>query len=137
MLWVQAEYALKGIFLGLLLYVGLQAPTWDVVGRIAIYMLLGLSAALVIGMLKQLADLPRLLAKPHAFIVFLLLENPLLVYSGVLGGLVYGAYTEAHISGFVSLFNLTYADAGKPPIAGPGNFRRDRWLRFRQPAHGG
>ena len=45
MLWVQAEYALKGIFLGLLLYVGLECLTWEVVGHIAIYMLLGLVRA--------------------------------------------------------------------------------------------
>lgn len=106
MLWVQAEYALKGIFLGLLLYVGLQAPTWEVVGHIAIYMLLGLGAGLLIAVTRQLKELPRLFVKPHAFIVFLLLENPLLIYAGVLGGLVYGAYTEAQVAGLVKLLNL-------------------------------
>ena len=66
-------------------------------------MLAGLGAGLLLGMRRQLRDLPRLLSKPHAFIVFLLLENPLLVYAGVLGGLVYGVLTEAQVSGFVSV----------------------------------
>ena len=103
MRWVQAEYALKGIFLGLLLFVGLQAPSWEVVGRIAVYMLIGLGTGMTIGMLRQLGDLPRMIQKPHAFIVFLLLENPLLIYAGVLGGLVYGAFTEVQIAGLASI----------------------------------
>ncbi len=116
MLWVQAEYALKGIFLGLLLFVGLQAPSWEVVGRIAIYMLAGLGIGIVIAIARQLADLPRLIAKPHAFIVFLLLENPLLIYAGVLGGLVFGAHTEASVSGLFNVIQRAMAEASGEPI---------------------
>lgn len=110
MRWVQAEYALKGIFLGLLLYVGLQASNWEEVGRIALYMLAGLGVGMLIGISRQVADLPRLLAKPHAFLVFLILENPLFIYAGVLGGLFYGAHTETDITGAFGLIQIAISE---------------------------
>ncbi|MCE9531564.1 MAG: hypothetical protein K8T89_10650 [Planctomycetes bacterium] len=91
MRWVQSEYALKGLFLGLLLYTSLQGPDWKTTGKLALYMLAGLAGAIVIGLLRQLKDLARILKKPHAFLVFLLLENPFLIYLGLVGGLGFGA----------------------------------------------
>jgi tetratricopeptide (TPR) repeat protein len=110
MRWVQSEYALKGLFLGLLLYVALQTQlppdaatrsqdeiadyAWSKTGRIAVYMLAGLGAGMVLGALRQFPDLARIVRKPHAFLLFLLLENPLLVYLGLIGGLGFGAGCE-------------------------------------------
>jgi tetratricopeptide (TPR) repeat protein len=106
MRWVQSEYAMKGLFLGLLLYTAMQieiapAPAdgvsrtaWERTGSIALYMLGGLGAAIVLGLLRQLRDLVRIIKKPHASLVFLLLENPLLIYLGLIGGLCWGAVQE-------------------------------------------
>jgi tetratricopeptide (TPR) repeat protein len=113
MRWVQFEYALKGLFLGLLLYTALQTQlppplpegatrggdevtqqAWEKTGHVALYMLAGLGAGLALGLLRQLGDLARILRKPHAFLVFLLLENPLLIYLGLVGGLALGAGRE-------------------------------------------
>ena len=94
MRWVQSEYALKGLFLGLLLFTALQSPGWEVTGHIALAMLTGLGAGMVIGILRQIRGVPRMIRKPHAFLVFLLLENPLLIYTGVIGGLVFGIYSQ-------------------------------------------
>jgi tetratricopeptide (TPR) repeat protein len=113
MRWVQPEYAMKGLFLGLLLYTAMQieippsAPegvvrsvdevtriAWERTGRIALYMLAGLGGAIVLGTVRQIRDLRRILQKPLASLVFLLLENPFLVYLGLIGGLAVGAAIE-------------------------------------------
>ena len=104
MRWVQSEFALKGLFLGLLLYTAMQiqirstqdpaVSSWELTGTVGLYMLGGLAAGIVVGLLRQVRDLGRLFRKPHAFLVFLLLENPLLIYMGLIGGLGLGAFRE-------------------------------------------
>ena len=46
------------------------------------------------AVLRQIRYLARVIRKPLAFFVFLLLENPLLIYLGLIGGLAYGAGVE-------------------------------------------
>jgi len=104
MRWLQSEFAMKGLFLGLLLYTSMQiqirsmqephVATWELTGTVALYMLGGLGVALVLGLLRQIRDLARLLRKPHAFLLFLLLENPFLIYLGLIGGLGVGTFRE-------------------------------------------
>lgn len=113
MRWVQSEYALKGLFLALLFYTALQiqilpAPAegqvrsaddelrlaWEKTGTIALYMLGGLAVGIILGLLRQIKDLSRILVKPHAFFLFLLLENPLLIYLGLIGGLGLGGVSR-------------------------------------------
>ena len=109
MRWVQSEYASKGLFLGLLLFTSLQltnlksadhaisdwnSPGWQAAGRIALCMLVGLGCGMVLGAVRQFGDFVRMIRRPHAFLLFLLLENPLLIYTGLLGGLIYGTHIE-------------------------------------------
>jgi len=100
MRWVQSEYALKGLFLGLLFYSALQIQfdprpnKWELTGWIGLYMVGGLAVGLLLALAQQVKDLGRFFRKPAAFIVFLLLENPLLVYLGLIGGLALGAFHE-------------------------------------------
>jgi tetratricopeptide (TPR) repeat protein len=105
MRWASSEYAMKGLFLGLLLYTALQASLPSATqpaesspgqktGTIALYMLAGIGAALGLALLRQIRDLLRFIRRPFAFFVFLLLENPLLIYLGVIGGLACGAFAE-------------------------------------------
>ena len=94
MQWVRSEYLLKGIYLGLLLFMALQNPDWSVTGRIGLWMVGGLAIALLVGILVQIRDLAKLLKKPVAFLLFLILENPMLVYAGIIFGLAGGVITE-------------------------------------------
>lgn len=113
MRWVQPEYAMKGLFLGLLLYTAMQIAlpatpadgvsrtvdedsriAWEKTGSIALYMLGGLGAAIAVALVRQLRDIARILKKPHASLLFLLLENPFLIYLGLIGGLALGASRE-------------------------------------------
>src|SRR5262245_27125947 len=46
MRWLNLEYVLKGIYLGLLVYVALQAPGWPALGVVALCLLGGLALSL-------------------------------------------------------------------------------------------
>src|SRR3982751_4513301 len=88
MRWAKAEYILKGVFLGLLLFVSLQKELdWAGTGRVALWLVGGFLAALVLAAGRQFRDLRGLGRNPVGFLLFLLLENPFLIYFGIVFGL--------------------------------------------------
>jgi tetratricopeptide (TPR) repeat protein len=88
MRWAKAEYILKGVFLGLLLFVSLQRGLdWAATGRVALWLVGGFLVALVLAALRQFRDIQGLGRNPVGFLLFLLLENPLLIYCGIVLGL--------------------------------------------------
>jgi predicted Zn-dependent protease len=93
MSWLQTEYILKGIYLGLLAFVALQEPDWPATGRVALFTLGGLVLFVGAAGLRKLREGYRVRGRPFAFLAFLLLENPAMVYAGVLLGMAAGAYT--------------------------------------------
>jgi tetratricopeptide (TPR) repeat protein len=103
----RSEYILKGIFLGLIMFVALQNPDWGSIASIGLWMAGGLGLTLLMAVIVNIRDLSRLLSKPIASIIFLVLESPFLVYAGILFGLVGGAVAEKP----VLLQNQTPADA--------------------------
>ncbi len=92
MRWVQLEYVLKGIYLGLLLFVALQEPNIGGVELVALCTLGGLALALLLAATGKLRKGYRVRGKTFSFILFLLLESPELVYAGIVGGLAIGAH---------------------------------------------
>src|SRR5438128_5646487 len=92
MSWERAEYVLKGIYLGLLLAIGLQVPAWWQVGLIGLVTLGALVACLGVAALGKLRQGFRIRGRLLGFLLYLVLENPLLVYTGVIGGLALGYY---------------------------------------------
>ena len=116
MKWAKSEYILKGVFLGLLLFVSLQNLDWAETGRLAVFLAGGLVAGLVIGAARQFRTLPGLLRNPAGYFLFLLLENPVLIYAGIILGL--GAGTADYL--YAQKLLLNGADAPmindrKPP----------------------
>ncbi len=95
MKWAKSEYILKGVFLGLLLFVSLQNLDWAETGRLAVFLAGGLAAGLVIGAARQFRTLPGLIRNPAGYFLFLLLENPVLIYAGIILGL--GAGTADYL----------------------------------------
>ncbi len=96
MSWQQTEFILKGVYLGLLLFVGLQlnrATWWLDLGHIALCTFGGLLLCLGVAAVRKLREGYRIRGRLPAFLLFLLLENPGLVYAGVLLGLGVGAFT--------------------------------------------
>jgi tetratricopeptide (TPR) repeat protein len=103
MRWLKSEYLLKGLFLGALLFAALQEatppspeappPGWTALAEVTLLMLGGLVVALVIAAVRKLREGYKLNGRVPAFVVFLLLESPGLVYAGILLGLIAGGYT--------------------------------------------
>jgi tetratricopeptide (TPR) repeat protein len=88
MRWAKSEYILKGVFLGLLLFVSLQKGLdWAATGRVALWLVGGFLVALVIAAARQWRGLHGLGRNPVGFLLFLLLENPFLIYCGIILGL--------------------------------------------------
>jgi len=91
MTWEQAEYLLKGIYLGLLVMVAMQGPTWRDLGVVAACTVGGLALTLVVAAFHKIREGYRVAGRLPAFILFLLLEHPGSVYLGVVVGLAIGA----------------------------------------------
>jgi tetratricopeptide (TPR) repeat protein len=85
------EYLLKGVYLGLLAFVALQQPDLHAVGRVVGYTLVGLVLCLAVSAIAKFREGVRVQGMLPAFVLFLLLESPLLCYAGVIGGAVVGA----------------------------------------------
>jgi tetratricopeptide (TPR) repeat protein len=88
---LQIEYVCKGIFLGLLFFVALQAHSWSDAETVTLCLLAGLGASLAIAGFDKVRAGYRLQGRLAAFFFFLLLESPTLVYAGILLGLAAAA----------------------------------------------
>ncbi len=94
MRWAKSEYILKGVFLGLLLFVSLQKDLdWNATGRVAMWLGGGFAVAILLAAARHHRDIKGLGRNPLGFLLFLLLENPFLIYAGIVLGLA-GAALE-------------------------------------------
>jgi tetratricopeptide (TPR) repeat protein len=91
MRWLHTEYMLKGIFLGLLLFVALREHDWPDLGLVVLLTLGGLALFLGIAAYRKLREGYQVKGRFFAFVLFLLLESPELVYAGILAGIAAGA----------------------------------------------
>jgi len=90
--WEQTEYLLKGLYLGLLVLVALLYPTWLQVAIVGGIMFGTLALCMLVAAIRKYREGYRPRGRPLGFILFLLLENPGLVYTGILVGLCAGTY---------------------------------------------
>jgi tetratricopeptide (TPR) repeat protein len=91
MRWLQSEYILKGVYLGLLLYVALQQREWQDTAWVAAFAFGGLALALAVAGRRKVKEGVHVRGRLLSFTLFLLLENPFLVYLGILGGMLAAA----------------------------------------------
>jgi tetratricopeptide (TPR) repeat protein len=101
MRWLQTEYLLKGIYLGLVLFAALMAAAvppgedgtlYDCLVRINVAALAGFVVALLLASLMRIREGYRIRGRVIAYVLFLLLESPTLAYLGILGGTFSGIY---------------------------------------------
>ncbi len=85
-----SEYLLKGVFLGLLLYAGLQTPDWNAAFRVNGCLLGGLAVALLVSGAQKIREGYRPRGSLFAFLFFLFLESDFLIYAGLILGLLVG-----------------------------------------------
>src|SRR3954447_13490872 len=92
MRWDQTEYLLKGVYLGLLLTVALHGPSWTDVAVVAACTAGGLALSLAWAGWNRMRSGVPVRGHVSGFLLFLLLENPRAVFTGLVGGLAAGAY---------------------------------------------
>ncbi|MBI3412376.1 MAG: tetratricopeptide repeat protein [Planctomycetes bacterium] len=93
MRWQQIEFLLKGVYLGLLLLVALHGPSWDDLARVGAFTGGGLVLALAAAAYQKMREGYRPRGRPFGFLLFLILENPGLIYIGLISGLALGTYS--------------------------------------------
>jgi tetratricopeptide (TPR) repeat protein len=124
MRWLQTEYLLKGVYLGLVLYAALQQAAtaqygWDALARVNLLALGGLVLALIIAGLAKVREGYRVRGRLLIFTLFLLLESPTLVYAGILGGTFAGiVWVRPLVSGQPQFQELFVPALGGGAIAG-------------------
>jgi tetratricopeptide (TPR) repeat protein len=102
MRWQQTEFVFKGIYLGLVLFVGLalrEPEWWRDIAQVALCTFGTLSVFLGATAYRKLRDGEgqrcKINGRYGAFVVYLLLENPGMVYTGVVLGMLLGASSLA------------------------------------------
>ena len=88
-----SEYILKGVYLGVLLFAALGDPSPRATVQLALFVGGGLVVALTVAAVQTLREGFRVKGRLLAFLLFLLLESPGLVYAGIILGLLLGAYS--------------------------------------------
>jgi hypothetical protein len=88
--WDQSEFLLKGVFLGLLVQVAWLSPSWDELAWLGAIVGVALALCLTIAAVRKLRDGYQVRGRVIGFILFLLLDHPTLVYTGLVGGLALG-----------------------------------------------
>ncbi len=91
MRWLHTEYLLKGVFLGLLVFAALQQPSWEQTWLLVGFLAGGVAVGIVLALASWVARGIRVGGRYLALLLFLILESPVLVYLGSIGGLLAGA----------------------------------------------
>src|SRR5262249_8907964 len=91
MRWLVSEYLLKGIYLGVLLFVAVQKLDWRATGIWAAATCGGLVLSVGVAAWRKVGEGYTVAGRLPAFLLFLVLESPILVYSGILIGATLGA----------------------------------------------
>jgi tetratricopeptide (TPR) repeat protein len=98
MRWLNTEYILKGVYVGLVLFTALllaAAPgdtSWPTLLTVNLCTLAGLAIGLAVAAFVKLREGFRVKGRLLIFLLFLLLESPTLVYAGILGGAAVGTF---------------------------------------------
>jgi hypothetical protein len=90
MRWLQTDYLVKGVFLGLLVYAALVAPSWQAAGFVGLCLLIGLTAGVALAAVLRFGAGERPRGRPGAFLLLVILESPVPVTAGLLLGLLAG-----------------------------------------------
>src|SRR5262245_45852124 len=88
--WILSEYLLKVVFLGLLAYAALVVPAPASAGIVVLCLVIGVIFALIVAAWQQRQAGLQLRGRWTAYLLFLALESPRHVYTGIIGGVLGG-----------------------------------------------
>jgi tetratricopeptide (TPR) repeat protein len=127
---LQLEYAIKGLFLGLLLYVALQVESWNTFAQ-AVALMTALPAVLfTILTVAKLREGYRLRGRLFPFVLFLLLESPLLLSIGTILGMVAAVALVRQPNSDRFLVTAGLGGAAGGLLVWLLRYVRQRWVRF-------
>ncbi len=106
--WQQTEFLLKGVYLGILVMIAWMVPRSLEIATIAGFTLVGLASFLGFAAYRKIREGYSVKDRWLAFVIFLLLENPGMVYAGLLVGLSVGTWVT---------FEFRGSDSSVPPEA--------------------
>jgi tetratricopeptide (TPR) repeat protein len=111
---LHTEHVLKGVFLGLLLYVAVNVKDPIEAGYTAACAFGGLVLCLLLSAVLKFFRGFRVGGKPLAFLIFLVLDSPNLVYTGILSGT---AVAALYVRGILPmmLYSLGLSGTEAPP----------------------
>src|SRR5439155_14844841 len=95
--WTQTEFLLKGVYLGYLVAIAWLIPDWQEIGVVAGFTLGGLAVFLGVAGVRKIREGYRVKGRLLGFLIFLVLENPGMVYAGLLLGLGFGTGRMIHM----------------------------------------
>src|SRR5947207_2996390 len=113
MRWQQTEFIFKGMYLGMLLFVGLvlrEPDWWREMAQVGVCTFGTLALFLAVAGFRKVREGYSVKGRWGTFVLFLLLENPGMVYAGVLLGMLLGAYSL--LSDEELEYRLVYCVAG-------------------------
>ncbi|MSQ95368.1 MAG: hypothetical protein EXR98_12525 [Gemmataceae bacterium] len=93
--WTQTEFLLKGVYLGYLVAIAWLIPDWQEIGVVAGFTVGGLGVFLGVAAIRKIREGYRVKGRLLGFLIFLVLENPGMVYAGLLLGLSFGTWQMA------------------------------------------
>ncbi|MGF1580433.1 MAG: tetratricopeptide repeat protein [Gemmataceae bacterium] len=95
MRWQQIEFLLKGVLLGLFVYLAVFEPpaTWNELGHVGIVLGIGIVSMFLFATALKLREGHRFLGQPVRFFLFVLLDSPGAIYAGTLLGAMIGIFT--------------------------------------------
>jgi hypothetical protein len=125
-----SEYILKGIYLGLLLFVALQTPDWLAMGEVALCAVGGLALALILAAWSKRGESKQVRGRLAAYLLYLLLESSTLVYTGILLGMAAGAYVVSTADSENLLLNVLGGGAGLGVVFVLLRNLANRWVRL-------
>jgi tetratricopeptide (TPR) repeat protein len=94
MRWQKTEFVFKGLYLGLLLFCGLvlrEPDWWREIAQVAVCTFGTLALFVAVAGFRKLSEGYRVRGRYPTFLLFLLLENPGMVFAGVLLGMLLAA----------------------------------------------
>jgi tetratricopeptide (TPR) repeat protein len=128
---LHTEYILKGLYLGLLLFVALQATNWPTVGMITLVTFGGLALLVAVAAFQKLREGYQVQGRFLAFLLFLLLESPEFVYAGILLGITGAVFLLRHEAANDWLLGVTAGGgAGLGIVFWLLRYVRHRWVRL-------
>src|SRR5262245_27154299 len=125
-----SEYVLKGIYLGLLVFVALEATSWILMIPVVFWTLGGLIVLVSVAAGLKFRKRHQAKGRIVPFLLFILLENPALVYTATILGMAFRAFSIRKADSENLLFMVLGGGAALGVVLWLIRLVHNRWTRL-------